>query len=662
MRAYMENNQKTIKEEHILVCLSSSPSNARIIRTAADMAKAYGARLTALYVRTPSSERMTPENLERLQNHIRLAEDMGAELTTVYGEDIAAQIIEFSRLAGITKLILGKSPALGSPLYQKQTLTDKILKDAPELDIHIIPDAEHKPSYRVHRMSSPLSPPTAKQWGLTLLMLLLSTVMGFLFHVLNFTDANTITVYILGVLITALIAKNHICNALFSLASVLLFNFFFTDPGLSFAAYETGYPVTFIIMFSVSLITGMLVNKITLSAKLSANAAYRTSIMLETNQLLQKADSEDAIIETLSEQVRKLLNCNIIIYPVDQNGLREPKCFPTSEESGCKALFSPQEKAIALQVLESRKRAGAFTERHPDSLCQYLAVRTSEEVFLVIGIQIGEKNIEPFENSILISILGECALATENLRNAKEKERVALLAKNEQLRANLLRAISHDLRTPLTSISGNAENLLANFEKIDEETRKKLLSDVSEDAKWLISLVENLLSVSRISEGRMNIRMSAQLVDEVIAEALQHIGRKTSEHTIMTDCGDELLLAKMDARLISQVIINLVDNAIKYTPKGSVIRISAANIGDRIAVSVADNGPGIPDERKADVFRMFYIGERKVTDCRRSLGLGLALCQSIVTSHGGKLTLSDNKPNGCNFTFTLQKSEVDLNE
>ncbi len=654
-------NMTADTHEHILVCLSSSPSNAKIIRTAAEMAKAFGGRFTALYVRTPASEHMRAEDLERLQKHIRLAEDLGAEITTVYGADIAAQIIEFSRLAGITKVILGRSPTRGI-LMKKPTLTDKILKNATELDVHIIPDSEHKPSYRFHGAFSPLRPPTLKQWGLTFFILFLSTVMGFVFHVLDFTDANTITVYILGVLIAALIAKNHICNAVFSLASVLLFNFFFTDPGLSFAAYESGYPMTFIIMFSVSLITGMLVNKITTSAKLSANAAYRTNIMLETNQLLQKADNEEAILDTLAEQTRKLLGRNVIIYPAGKDGLQEPKCFPADGKSDCQVLLIPEEKAVALQVYESRKRAGAFTDRRPHSLCQYLAVRTNEEVFLIIGIQIGEKNIEPFENSILISILGECALATENLRNAKEKERIALLAKNEQLRANLLRAISHDLRTPLTSISGNAENLLANFDKIDAETRKKLLTDVSEDAEWLISLVENLLSVSRISEGRMNIRMSAQLVDEVVTEALRHIGRKAGEHRILTDLGDELLLAKMDARLISQVIINLVDNAIKYTPNGSTIQVIAKEFGDRIAISVMDNGPGIPDHRKADVFRMFYIGERKVADCRRSLGLGLALCESIVSAHGGKLSLTDNPPHGCNFTFTLEKSEVALNE
>ena len=204
--------------------------------------------------------------------------------------------------------------------------------------------------------------------------------------------------------------------------------------------------------------------------------------------------------------------------------------------------------------------------------------------------------------------------------------------------------------------------MLANFDNIDSETRRRILTDLKNDAEWLISLVENLLSVSRISEGRMNINMSAQLVDEVIAEALHHIDSKAKEHRIVTDIEQEFMLAKMDARLISQVIINLVDNAVKYTPRGSLIMISAKNEGNNIKISVADDGPGIPDDQKKEVFSMFFTGNNRVVDCRRSLGLGLPLCESIVNAHGGKLVLMDNQPHGCIFTFTLEKSEVNFGE
>ena len=291
-----------------------------------------------------------------------------------------------------------------------------------------------------------------------------------------------------------------------------------------------------------------------------------------------------------------------------------------------------------------------------------MAIRINEHIYGIVGIHINGKPLDSFETSILLSILGECALALDNNRNAKEKELAAVLAKNEQLRANLLRAISHDLRTPLTSISGNASNLLSNYDKLDEETRVQVFADIFDDSQWLISLVENLLSVTRIEEGRMNFNMSVQLMDEVIDEAMKHINRKGAEHNIAVECRDELLLARMDAKLIIQVIINLVDNAIKYTPAGSDIKITAEKRSGYVSVHVADTGNGIPDHIKPRVFEMFYTGDNKIADSRRSLGLGLALCKSIIHAHGGEITLTDNLPRGSIFTFTIPSGEVNINE
>lgn len=653
---------KNIKKEHILACVSSSPSNEKIIRTAAQMAKSCGGSFTALYVKTPSADKLSRENTERLQKHIRLAENLGAEIVTVYGEDIPLQIIEFARVSKVTKVVLGHSNAKGHSIFKKQTLVDRIIKISPNLDVHIIPDYDANKKYYLGGRLSGVSMPSLKNIGITIGVLVLSTALGFLFHSLEFTGANTITVYILGALLTALFTKNYICSGAFSVSSVFLFNFLFTEPRLSLKAYESGYPVTFAIMLIASLITGTLANKLASNARLSANAAYRTSVMLETTQLLSKTDSEDDIIITMAGQLVKLLNRNIVVYGVKNGELLEGKPFPVIKGDDCKAMLTVPEHTAARWVLQGGKRAGAFTDKFSDALGLYIPVKTNGEVFCIVGISIGTKNLEPFENNILISIIGESALAIENIRNMKEKEEISLMAKNEKLRANLLRSISHDLRTPLTSISGNTENLIRNFGQIDEETRIKLLTDVYDDSQWLINLVENLLSITRISEGRMNVTMSAQLVDEVITEALKHTNRKGENHNITTDFGDELLLADMDARLISQVVINLVDNAIKYTPDGSNIKIRAEKDKDIIYISVADNGGGIPDDKKQEVFKMFYTGENKVADCRRSLGLGLSLCESIVNAHGGQITLTDNIPNGSVFTFTLKASEVNLNE
>jgi len=286
-----------------------------------------------------------------------------------------------------------------------------------------------------------------------------------------------------------------------------------------------------------------------------------------------------------------------------------------------------------------------------------------------VGVALNDQPLESFENNLLISVLGESALAFEKEELYETKNQAAMQAQQEKLRANLLRAISHDLRTPLTSISGNADILLGNGASLDESKKIQLYQDIYDDSIWLINLVENLLSVTRIEDGTMNIHMEAQLVSEVIDEALAHINRKGCEHCITKVIPDDMIMARMDSRLIVQVIINIVDNAIKYTQPGSHIEISARRekAGGQgqsgfVAVEIADDGEGIPDEAKEKLFEMFYTGGNKVADSRRGMGLGLALCRSIVMAHGGMISVEDNKPRGSRFKFTLPAEEVTLHE
>ncbi|HHQ4318003.1 TPA: ATP-binding protein [Clostridium perfringens] len=231
---------------------------------------------------------------------------------------------------------------------------------------------------------------------------------------------------------------------------------------------------------------------------------------------------------------------------------------------------------------------------------------------------------------------------------------------NEKFKANLLRAVSHDLRTPLTSISGSASLLLNN--NFDEETKRKLTLDIYDDSIWLINLVENLLSVSRIDNGNINLNREAQLVEEIILEALQHVHRNACDYNIEIDLKDELLMVNADVRLIIQVIINIVDNAIKYTEKGSNIKISAFSKGDNVIIEIADNGVGINKEDKEHIFDMFFTSKKNISDSRRGLGLGLALCKSIINVNEGEIYVRDNKPRGTIIGFSLQRFEVNKNE
>ncbi|MCR5797468.1 MAG: DUF4118 domain-containing protein [Eubacterium sp.] len=247
-------------------------------------------------------------------------------------------------------------------------------------------------------------------------------------------------------------------------------------------------------------------------------------------------------------------------------------------------------------------------------------------------------------------------------KNAREKEEAALLAQNEQLRANMLRSISHDLRTPLTSISGNASTLMTGGSTLDEGAKHQIYTDIYSESMWLISIVENLLYATRFEDGEIQLNISLEILDDIIQEAVKHIQRTHPGRNIIINTNDEIIPVKADANLIVQVIVNLIDNAVKYSEKDTDITLRVKRDGELAVVSVEDQGMGIPDDEREKVFDMFYIGGNRSYDSRRSLGLGLALCKSIVNSHGGTVSINNNKPNGTVVQFTLPIEEVDLNE
>ena len=603
-------------KEHILACLSSAPSNAKIIRTAATMAKAFHCTFTALFVQTPSYEAMPEADRERLRANVRLAQSLGAAVETVFGDDVSYQIAEYARLSGVTKIVIGRSAVTRKHPWSKPTLTEKLIAMAPNMDIHIIPDAYVDGAYRAQKAKrEPRG--LLRDWAVSLGILCLATLMGYAFSRVGFTEANIIAIYLLAVLLTSMATSTRSSYILSALGSVVVFNFFFTSPRFSMRVYEDGAIMTFLIMIVAALIVGSLTDRLKSQVKQSTRAAYRTNLLFETNQMLQKAATEEEIFQAAQTQLHKLSDRVLTVHPVITTG---------------------------------GKRNSTI----------YL-IKTASKVYGSVVME-GSESLEAFENSVLLSILGECALALENMRNAREKEEAKLLAENEKLRSNLLRSISHDLRTPLTAISGNAGILLSDSESLSSETRNQMYSDIYDDAAWLYNLVENLLAVTRIEEGRMKLNTQPQLVEEMVSEALQHISRKRSEHTITVSHQDELLLAKCDARLIVQVIINLVDNAIKYTPFGSHIEITTKGEEGRAVVSVADDGPGISDDEKERIFQMFYTGSNPIADSRRSLGLGLGLCKSIITAHGGVISVADHQPNGTVFTFTVPSGEVEVHE
>ena len=651
-------------DEHILVCLSASPTNGRIIRTAARLAKAFKGKFTALFVETSAFSSITDPDRQRLRGNIQLAQQLGAQIELLMGDDIPFQIAEFARLSGVSKIVLGRSntrrPWLG---LGQESFSEKLSALAPNLDIYIIPDQANQPqAYRPLKKKRPSFQFNRRDTLLTLAVLMICTCISLGFRRIGFSEANIITVYILGIQIIAVLLHEQGYSMIAAVAAVLTFNFLFTEPRFTLNAYDEGYPVTFAIMLAAGLLTSSLASKIKRHAAQSAGTAYRMKVLLETSQQLQQQTTRQGMIEVTARQLLKMLGKTIVMVDSVEKGeqrvLAEPQIFQAENVVAEAELLNPNERAVADWVFRNNKHAGASTATLGSARCLYLAIRTSDTVYGVVGIALEGEPLDPLENNLVLSTLSECALALDKDSLARRRQEALSQAKNEQLRANLLRSISHDLRTPLTSISGNAGILLNHIQPLDEARSRELIADIAEDSAWLIELVENLLSITKIENGTMSLNLQTEIMEEIIAEALQHISRHSREHHIEhTEC-PRIVLVRVDSQLMMQVIVNLVNNAIQYTPKGSTIRISSRVEADALVVSVTDNGPGIPDEAKARIFDLFYSSRGQIADSRRGMGLGLALCQSIISAHGGTLKVRDQLPHGAVFEFRLKAEEV----
>ncbi len=646
--------------EHILVCLSSSPSNAKVIRTAARFASAFHASFTALFVETPYTSELNEKNRARLRENLKLAEQLGAKIATVFGDDVAAQIAEYAKVSGVSKIVMGRSSNKTRLPFTSSNFVERLTALAPNMDVYIIPDALSPRRARLAKPKLDLNlnfPDFLKTVGI----LTLCTLIGLLFHRFNYMQANIITVYILGVLIISSQTRSRMYGLGSSVLSVLAYNYFFTEPRFTLNTYGADYPITFLVMLIASLITSSLTMRVRLQARSAAVNSHRTGVLLETSRKLQRANEFETILEKSSQQLSKLLNKPILFFPLKNGELQKPSVFNNDPSHPLPPEYSGDEEyAVAVWVFHNRKPAGVSTDTLPGAKALYLPVKGKDTVLAVIGIPMQSGNqLEVFERSLLDGMMYEIALAIEKYNLNETQNQIAMNAEKERLRANLLRAISHDLRTPLTSISGNASILLNEGNSgVDLAEQHKMLENIYEDSLWLINLVENILAVTRLDDGRLNIQTQPELVQDLVAEALLHVDRHSSEHQIEIQLENELLMVRVDAHLIIQVIINIVNNAIAYTPTGSVIVIRANRKDKWVYLEIADNGNGIADKDKKQIFDMFYTANNASGDSRRGLGLGLSLCKSIVNAHGGEIYVKDNNPQGTVFGFSLLLEEI----
>lgn len=659
--------------EDVLVYVTPDAGNVKVIRAAANMAEAFHGTLTALVIESSESKKLDAEGRARLRSNIDLAEELGAHVVTMHGDDVAVLISQYSMTAGITQLVLG-STSTGKRLFSpKENLVNRLTHLSYGAVINVIPVKDLPVQLSRFRPATGFKL-TSGDVVRALIAVAVATAIGLAVHELGLASSVILMGYMLVILLMATRADGFFYSVIAALGSVVAYNFFFTVPRFTLDAYGINYPFIFAFLMISTLVASSLTVRMKRQTEATARRAYRTEVLLESSRELQAATSIETCFATAAKQIMKILDRPVVIYGVESGGgLSKPVVYDVPGSGGGDArsaeLVSSYEVAVASWVAANNERAGSTTSTLSEARCLYLPIRSKGTVFGVAGLVMEEESDDfgSFEKNLLIALLDECGQACERIDSARERHEMRTKAEKEELRSNLLRMISHDLRTPLTSISGDADMLLSEGARLSEAQKQRMYEDIYEDSSWLISLVENLLSVTRIDDGSMQIDMQPEIVGDIVREAVAHANRKGAEHDIRVDVPDELLMVKADARLIMQVIINLVNNAIAYTPKGSRIEVSArkeANEGKRmVRIAVADDGPGVPDADKDRIFGMFLTGSesgvlKEGGDAHRSMGLGLALCRSIVRVHGGDLTISDAAPHGSVFSFMLPEAAM----
>ena len=643
--------------EHILICLSAAPSNPKVIRTAARLCEAFHGRFTALYVMDSQTEQMDSGDDRRLKENMRLAEQLGARIVTVYGDDVPAQIAEYAKVSGVTKIVLGRTNTRAVLFGRRKSFVERLNELTPDIDVYIIPGTGTEKKYRAggaeHVKDVPLNIRSA---GLALLIFVLSTALSVVSKSMGFNDAFVITLYVFGILLTAVTTGNRLLGLIMAVVSVLTYNYFFTEPYLTFDVSDPGYGMAFLLMLLVSIVSGSMARRVRRQARQEAEKAHRTEILLRASQKFQRITDERELLEELGNELVALLGRSVTLYSAGKT-LGEPLFFPAQDDPHDEAFYTtPDECAVAAWVFKNRKHAGATTGTLPGAKCLYLAARSQDAVQAVVGVSLADGGtLGSFERNLLLTLLDVVSLAIERIRLTRTKNQAQREAEQAEFQANLLRMISHDLRTPLTSISGNAELLLREDGRLEKAKRRQLYDDIEHDSQWLEELVENLLAMTRVESDAAALKLQPEMVGDVIEEAVSHTQSRLKGRSLKIEQEDEYLMARMDAHLIVQVIVNLIDNAVKYTPPGTEIGLRSYSEGHQACIEVSDQGPGVPDAEKEKLFGMFYTANNVHGDGRRGIGLGLALCRTIANAHGGSISVRDNVPHGCVFCLRLQR-------
>lgn len=627
--------------DRLLVCVGPSPMSARLIRSTKRMAQSLKAPWMALHVETPRDVRMTDDDRTRLAANLHLAEELGAETATVAGHSLADEVVAFARNRNVTRIIVGKPQQPRWRELLRGSYVDDLTRKCGDIDVYVI-SGEHidSPPTTAQRPSSP-----AAKWPYVGAVAVIAACSGV--GLLVRDPINVSMVYLLGIVLVSL-RFGRGPSVLASILGVAAFDFFFVSPQLTFAVSDTKYVVTFLVMLLTGLIISALTSRVAFQAEAARRREQRTGALFVLGRELAGLEHRLAIAEAAARHVASAVNAEAcLLLPDDSRQLQplgaEPPNFKLSE----------RDQGVADWVFDHGERAGLGTSTLPGATAFFLPLGNAQNkvgVLAVKPLQSGS-TFDTGQTHLLETLASLTALALERAELAAVAEHNRVQIETERLRNSLLSAVSHDLRTPLAAIAGASSTLVESDATLDHAARRELAESIYDETERLNRLVANLLDMTRLEGGAMSIKKDWQSLEEIVGVVLNRLSRQLAEYRVETHLDPNLPLVPLDDLLIQQVLMNLLENALRFGPKGTAIEISARANEREATVEVADHGPGLPPGDEAIVFDKFYRGQG--SHPRGGAGLGLAICRGVIELHGGRI-LAENRPSGgAVFRFTL---------
>jgi two-component system sensor histidine kinase KdpD len=641
-------------KERLLVCLGPGAGGERLVRAAARLAASLHADWITVYVETPRLERLPAASRDRILKILSLARELGAETATLAGEAVAATLLAYARSRNVCKLVIGKSLRTGISRLLRVPLADQLSELTEDVDIYVVGHAAEIPATGKSPAAAEglqLAPSPKRRWLSYLWAgVLCSLTTALAWGVRSWLDlAHLSTLYLLGVAWAAV--RFGWGPAVFaSFLALLQFDFFFVPPAFSLGVADPRDLLTFAILLAVAIAISHIGAGMRYQARVAMYRERRTRALNELGRQLAGALLTEQILAMARNHLEGLFQARIaILLPDTEDKVRLSPSAPVRADM-------PLDPAIAQWVYDHQQPAGVGTASLAGAPMHYLPLKAPVRTRGVLALLPSDKRLlfQPEQARLLETFAAQIALALERVHYVEVAQEALVRMESERLRNSLLSALSHDLRTPLTVLTGLADSLSLIGPPLPK-AQAEVVQAIRAECLRTTTLVENLLDMARLQEGNLRLRREWQPLEEVVGSALQSRAGLLAGHRVRVDLPSELPLLELDAALMERVFCNLLENATKYTPAGSLITVSARQDGDRVVIQVEDNGPGLPPGREDGLFEKFARGREE--SAVSGVGLGLAIVRAIVQAHEGQVKAENRPEGGARFLITLPVGE-----